>query len=375
MLKENLQNKWVPAPSFIETSEIIKTEKINADIPENTLRIIFGKTTYNKDKRLYLIVTYPEKNLKETFNQKAPGDWSHQFDWKFDKSDFRTLFKNKFHVDIYEKRTIFRDSLKGQFDIEPKQLKDHIEQTESFKIQLESKRDGTAAEVTFKVRYPCKERIYEEISKPLFQLTRIFPPFDIRGQNNTQGGVKLDVPQTKVTADDLKVTSNTTSQKPHPNPQKTTQTKNVPTAKPKAPQGGGAPKKQGPPKEHIDKSEFSPDELDDPDHINCLQTLKVLEFKINKYQAISDKIEGRTPRALMQRIIRMKCKKKSLEESLGEDIGPEDYLTLLKTTFAHDKKLVDYFNQEKDKEKSLLVSERLPLLFQETEELMKQMKK
>ena len=102
MLKENLQNKWVPAPSFIETSEIIKTEKINADIPENTLRIIFGKTTYNKDKRLYLIVTYPEKNLKETFNQKAPGDWSHQFDWKLDKSDFRSFFKNKIHVDVYK---------------------------------------------------------------------------------------------------------------------------------------------------------------------------------------------------------------------------------------------------------------------------------
>ena len=77
----------------------------------------------------------------------------------------------------------------------------------------------------------------------------------------------------------------------------------------------------------------------------------------------------------MQRIIRMKCKKQSLTDALGEDISPQDYLTLLRTTFAHDKKLADYFNQNKDSEKSKLVSERLPLIIKETEELMKQMPK
>ena len=60
---------------------------------------------------------------------------------------------------------------------------------------------------------------------------------------------------------------------------------------------------------------------------------------------------------------------------MGEDIGPEDYLALLRNTFEHDKKLATYFNQQKDSEKSKLVSERLPLLIKEMEELMKQMPK
>ena len=64
-----------------------------------------------------------------------------------------------------------------------------------------------------------------------------------------------------------------------------------------------------------------------------------------------------------------------MTDALGDQISPQDYLTLLKTTFDHDKKLVDFFNQNKDAEKSKLVSERLPLIIKETEELMKQMPK
>ena len=378
LLGEKFQDKWVPAPLFIETTEEKKVEKINADIGENTVRIIFGKTTYSKNDRLYLIVTFPEKNFSETFNQKGAGNWSHQFDWKLDKSDFRSFFKNKIHVDIWEKKTLFKDKHRGEFDIEPRGLKDNIECTGQYPIKLESEREGTSAEVTVKVRTPCKEQLFEVIEKPVFQVTRIYPPFNLRGQNNTEA-VKLDVSQTNVTSDDLKV-HNKPSGNPAPSPSPATNTKKqmpkptqqTPAAKQKA---GGAPKKQTGPKEHIDKSEFNEAELNDPDDINCLNTLMVLEFKINKYQEVSNKIDGRTPRALMQRIVKMKCKKQSITDSLGDDISPEDYLVLLKTTFAHDKKLVDYFNQEKDAEKSKLVSERLPLIVKETEELMKQMPK
>jgi len=186
------------------------------------------------------------------------------------------------------------------------------------------------------------------------------------------------VQQSSVTADDLKVNKSTAApkaapKKAAPRPSKQNATPNA--SKPKAPAASGAPKKQGPPKAHIDKSEFKSEELNDPDCIDCLNTLMVLDFKINKYEEIRNKIDGRTPRELMQRIVKMKCKMQSITDSLGEDISPQDYLTLLKTTFAHDKKLVDYFNQEKNIEKSKLVSERLPLIVKETEELMKQMPK
>ena len=71
----------------------------------------------------------------------------------------------------------------------------------------------------------------------------------------------------------------------------------------------------------------------------------------------------------------MKCKLQNLNDSLGDDIGPEDYLVLLRTTFARGRKLADYFNQQKDTEKSKLVAERLPLIIKETEELVKKMPK
>ena len=162
---------------------------------------------------------------------------------------------------------------------------------------------------------------------------------------------------------DLKVNNQPQNRAPAPPTKNQTPKPNQPTKTPAAkPKPGGATKKPTGPKEHIDETEFSPEELQDPDHINCLQTLMVLDFKINKYQEKSNKIDGRTPYELRQRIVKMKCKKQSLTDSLGDDISPEDYLLLLKTTFAHDKRLVDYFNQQKDAEKSKLVSERLPLI-------------
>ena len=124
----------------------------------------------------------------------------------------------------------------------------------------------------------------------------------------------------------------------------------------------------------IDKSEFKNDELEDPDCIDCLNTLSVLEFKRDKYEEKRKKIDGRSPKELLQKIIKIKCKYQELENSLGDEISPKEYLTLLKMTFDHDKKLAEYFKQVGDFKKFELVNERLPLIVNETEELIKQMK-
>ena len=36
LLKEKLQDKWVPAPLYLETQEEVRKEKINKDIPDNS---------------------------------------------------------------------------------------------------------------------------------------------------------------------------------------------------------------------------------------------------------------------------------------------------------------------------------------------------
>ena len=124
----------------------------------------------------------------------------------------------------------------------------------------------------------------------------------------------------------------------------------------------------------IDKSQFKEEELEDPDCVESLNTLSVLEFKRDKYEEIRNKIDGRTPRELLQRIVKIKCKYQELENSLGDDISPQEYLTLLKVTFEHDKRLAEYFKQIGDFKKFELVNERLPLIVKETEELIVQMK-
>ena len=281
----------------------------------------------------------------------------------------------KIHVDIYEKKTILKDRFRGNFDIEPRGLRDHIEYTYNIKLNLEDTKDNHTVEVTFKVRTPCKDPEYTSVTKTLFQVKKIYPAFNIRGGNNNESAITLDVSTKSISSDDLKVSSgNKPSTKAPAQAQKLPKSKAPQaTANPKI--GGAGAKKGGAPKEIIDKSEFKEEELKDPDCIDCLNTLQVLEFKYNKYEEIRNKIDGRTPRELMQKIVKIKCKLQNLQDALGDEIGPQDYLLLLRTTFSHDKKLADYFNQQKDTEKSKLVSERLPLLIKETEELMKQMPK
>ena len=375
LLKEKSQDKWVPAPLYIETEEEVSIEKVNEDVPESTLRIMFGKTKYAKNDRLYLIVKVPDYNLETKFDQKGSGDWSHQVDFKVNEN-FSRIYQAKLLVEIWEKKTIFRDRFKGKFEVNLTPLKTHNSyENPECKIELDSKREGVTCYIGFKVRKSLREKEYTTIRKPVFQVTKIYAPFSIKGDNKTES-IKMEVQTTKVTSDDLKIDTSYSSaqantkapaQKPNKAPANT-QAKPKQAAPARKP-GGGAPKA------HVDRSEFSEEELKDPDCINNLNTLMVLEFKQKKYEDISSKIDGRTPRELMQRIVKIKCKKNQLNDAMGEDIGPEDYLALLRSTFEHDKKLATYFNQQKDSEKSKLVSERLPLLIKEMEELMKQMPK
>ena len=101
----------------------------------------------------------------------------------------------------------------------------------------------------------------------------------------------------------------------------------------------------------IKKPEITEEEKIDPDNIKYLNTMNVLNFKIQKYETISKKIDGRTPRELMQKIIKMRCKRNNLDESLGSQIGPEDYLHLLRYTYSHYQKVLEYFKNNKDQKK------------------------
>ncbi len=304
-----------------------------------------------------------------------------------EKPEFKGFFKKKIHVDIYEKK-LFKNKYKGSCDIDARQLKTQSEFTKQYKVQLESQRCEPFIEVTFKLRTPCAEKEYDITYKNRFNVTKIFPPF--KGENKGDAAIKLEVQAPKVsevdlgvsvpkiTENDLKVAAPKQPEKAKIPPSKSSaanpSVKAEGVSRPtKAPQGKKKPPAvKGP---VIDKSEFREEELEDPDNIDSLNSLQVLQFKLDKYEEQRAKIDGRTPRELMQKICKIKCKMNILNESFGDTIGPDDYLAMLKSSFDHDKKLAQYFAQTNQKDKSLLVSERMPIIFKEMESLLKQMKK
>ena len=182
VLKEKSQDKWVPAPLYVEGEEEVSVEKINEEVPESTLIIMFGKTKYTKDK-LYLIVKVPDYNLENKFDQKGSGDWTHQVDFKVSEN-FSRIYQAKLLVEIWEKRFLFGDRFKGKFEVNLSPLKTHnMHEIPECKIELDSKREGVTCYIGFKVRKSLREKELVIIRKPVFQVTKIYPPFNIKGEN------------------------------------------------------------------------------------------------------------------------------------------------------------------------------------------------
>ena len=374
LLKEKFQNKWVPAPLFLEREEDILVQKINDNIPYNTLRIIFGKTNYIK-KKLYLIVKLPNYSIEKSFEQKAPGDWSNQIDFEIFENYYE-LYNSRIEVDIFKKK-FFKEHHSGKIIINLDPLKYNNEFFESeCKIELDSKREGIKCCIGVKIRKSLREKEYIRIRKINYFISKVYPQLKVRGSNSIES-IKTNTQIPKVIAKYIKTINSTVDKEKAPvkTPEKNPIEASVVNQDEEKEKQITKIEKQigGAPSIITKKKEFSEEELKDPDYIDNLNSLMVLEFKLKKYEDIRNNIDGRTPKELMERIIKIKFKKSKLTELLGNSIGPKDYLLLLKINYIHDKKLLSYFNQIKDSEKSELVSERLPLLIKETHELRKQM--
>ena len=115
---------------------------------------------------------------------------------------------------------------------------------------------------------------------------------------------------------------------------------------------------------------FKPEELEDVDIIDNLNSLKVLEYKLKILEADIAKISGRTPRELMQKKVKMSCKIKIIQQQMGDgEVSPQDYYQLLTTQLTHDQNLFAYLKGENQIEKAKLVAIRIKLLNEEITEL------
>ncbi len=118
--------------------------------------------------------------------------------------------------------------------------------------------------------------------------------------------------------------------------------------------------------EKIDKSKFSENEINDPENLDCLNTLEVMKKKEEEISNRIKKIEGRTPKDLRQFHNKLKVKITILESNIQNgQISEKDYMNILANQFAHDKLLGQYFLQEGQNDKADIVSKRLNIILKE----------
>ena len=176
ILKEDFQNKWIPAPLYSETEEDIQIEKINEDVPENTLKIEFKDTDYKKSNRVvFLQAKLVDTSYEDTWDQKDVGNWEHIIEWHLDEKEYEEISKQKFHFEVYE-RLKNKNKFKGDGDIELSKLRNDIILKDFFKFNLQTKRMEPHVNIIFKIR-KCIEPTYDTFKKRIFCFTKFYPPF------------------------------------------------------------------------------------------------------------------------------------------------------------------------------------------------------
>ena len=176
ILKEDFQNKWIPAPLFSETEEDTKIEKINEDVPENTIKIEFKDTDYKKSNRVvFLTAKLVGTKYEDTWDQKDVGNWEHIIEWNLDQDEYDKISEKKFHFEVYE-RLKNKNKYKGDGDIELGKLKNEIILKDNFKFNLQTKRMEPHVNIIFKIRN-CKEPTFDIFKKRIFCFTKFYPAF------------------------------------------------------------------------------------------------------------------------------------------------------------------------------------------------------
>ena len=176
ILKEDFQNKWIPPPLYSETDEDTKIEIINEDVPENTIRIIFGETDYLKsNKNVFIKAKLLDTNHEDTWEQKAAGNWSHVIEWQLDEKEYKEIPNKKFHFDVYEKLKT-RDKFKAEGDIDLQELKNNKTISDNYKFLLQTRRTEPFVKITFKIRKSIEPKT-ETVKRRIFCFTKFYPAF------------------------------------------------------------------------------------------------------------------------------------------------------------------------------------------------------
>ena len=371
-LKEKLKDKWTPAPLYCLMPEEEKVEKINKDIPEYTMRVHIGKTDYDKDNVvLKVTLNLGEKELNKEVKLKNEKNFDETWDWTFDKREYKSLHRK--HIDVQMERSYWYKlggtDVKGNIKVDLKNLKDSIHLQGNYKMELQSKRATPSIEISVDLRTPFVDKQYETITKDVFTIKKIYPPFNPKAAELPGGPtiIPKNVPKKEVKIEPKQEIKEQEPEDEKEVPEEKNEIKEEKKEIKKEKKVETTEKKEG---QNVDRSMFTPEELADIDGVDYLNSLKVLEHKLKILEDQISKISGRTPKDMLQKKVKMTVKIKLLKQKMEEgEVTPKDYFALIAKQIVHDRQLFNLFKQEKDLKNAKIVAERIKLMMEEMNEL------
>jgi len=371
-LKEKLKDKWTPAPDYCLMPQEEKVEKINKEIPEYTMRIHIGKTDYDKDNVVLKVkLNLGEKEMNKEVKLKSEKNFDETWDWTFDKREYKSLHRK--HIEVQMERSYWYKlggtDVKGNIQVDLKNLKDSIKLQGNYKMELQSKRANPSIEISIDLRTPFVDKQYETITKDVFTIKKIYPPFNPKAAELPGGPtiIPKNVPKKEVKIEQKQEIKKEEPEDENEEPEEKNEIREGKNEIKEEKKVEKIEKKEG---QNVDRSMFTQEELNDIDGVDYLNSLKVLEHKLKILEDQISKISGRTPKEMLQKKVKMNVKIKLLKQKMEEgEVTPKDYFALIAKQIVHDRQLFNLFKQEKDLKNAKIVAERIKLMMEEMNEL------
>ena len=393
LMNQILEKEYIPVPDYIMSNEEYKIEKINQDIPENVMRINVSNLTYTKSNPMVVLYLKLDENneKKKEIKPKNENGINETFDWVFDEKGIRNLVRNKINIYLFRTYVIKKDKPKGESELSLRTLKNTDSAEDTCTLKMLSGKKDNFIDVSVKIRSALIEKEYDTEYREAIKIIRIYPEFKINGDNyipqqnisNNENSNLKNISVSRILSEietkkeEIKVMPKTNkfdniyssiSNKSNQNNanQQINKAVNIQTNKMNINKNNN--NASG---EKIDRSIFKEEELNDVDFfIDNLNSLKVLKERLKHIEGVIAKIDGRTPRELMQKKIKINVKIKQFESQMSEgEFTPNDYLVLMEQQLKHDLILCKFFKQENEINKAKIVYNRINLLNEEINEL------
>lgn len=254
-------------------------------------------------------------------------------------------------------------------------LKSKCQLENTFDMEIQSGRLSPQFKILINLRNPIVDKEYVTTAKSVVQITKAYPEFNKEG---TPSENHCDLQPKRNTNMELNTKDIAEPKKPQNSSNKREENKKNEAEKKIESKGNTSAANNQVKKEveKIDPSEFSKEDIDEPDNQDNMMSIKYMESMISKIDQQIKNIEGRPPQKLRQKFLQTKVRYNTLKEQIMEGaITIENYVGILNKQIQKDKRLLAYFKQIESKEKVSIVLERLNIILKEVEETMPHLKK